>query len=323
MTYVKEHDIMAWASHDTDGYFEDVCMIPGSGEDAIYVVVKRTIDSVDVRYIERLQSRVISDIVDLKMVDSCLTYDGRNTATTTMTLSGGTGWDNDETITCTASAATFASTDVGNEVQIELSGETYRLEITAYTSTTVVTVRPQRDIPEGLQGVATDDWSLAKTTFSGLWHLEGETVSIFGDGFVDARETVSSGSITVDHPRAVVHVGLRYVSDVQTLDIDTDNGETLAGRKKIFNRVILRLNETRGVWVGAQAPTTDATTTDLEELKLRENETMDDPVALYTGEVDTTAPGTFTDGGSVFIRQIDPVPMEILSICPVVDVGGR
>lgn len=324
LTYVKEHEIMAWFTNDTDGDFEDVCVVPDGGEDALYVVVKRTINSVDVRYVERLQSRVIDDIVDLKLLDSCLTYDGRNTATTTMTLSGGTGWDNNETITCTASAATFTvTTDIGNEVHITYGGEVYRLEITATASTTSVTVRPQRDIPAGLQGVATDDWSLAKNTVSGIWHLEGETVSVFADGFVTDRETVSSGSITLDRCYAVIHVGLRYVSDIQLLDIDTTGEETLAGRKKLFNRVILRINESRGIWIGAGEPVTDGTTTDLEELKIRENETMDDPVTLYTGEFSTTAPGTFTDGGSVFIRQVDPVPMEILSVCPEVEVGGK
>jgi hypothetical protein len=48
----------AWARHDTDGTYEAVCSIPEGEEDAVYVVVKRTIAGVVKRYIERMTSRV-------------------------------------------------------------------------------------------------------------------------------------------------------------------------------------------------------------------------------------------------------------------------
>jgi hypothetical protein len=80
MTYLPDDEIFGWHRHTTqNGVFEDVCVVPEAGEDAVYVVVRRTIDGEDVRYIERLSSRVIrsgSFDEDVIFVDSALTYDG-------------------------------------------------------------------------------------------------------------------------------------------------------------------------------------------------------------------------------------------------------
>ena len=46
-----------WATHDTDGVFESICSVPEGDEDAVYVVVKRLINGVERRYIERFTSR--------------------------------------------------------------------------------------------------------------------------------------------------------------------------------------------------------------------------------------------------------------------------
>lgn len=90
LTYLRDHQIWGWHRHDTqDGLFENVCVIPEGDEDAVYVVVLRTIDGVEKRYVERFASRRISDLAaDAFFVDSGLTYDGRNTGLTTLTLSG-------------------------------------------------------------------------------------------------------------------------------------------------------------------------------------------------------------------------------------------
>jgi hypothetical protein len=80
MTYVREHEIVGWHVHEfEDATVENVCSIPEGDEDFIYVVVNRTIDARTVRYIERLETRKIPDIVDSIFLDSCLSYDGRNT----------------------------------------------------------------------------------------------------------------------------------------------------------------------------------------------------------------------------------------------------
>ena len=77
LTYIPEQQVYAWHRHDTDGgVFESVCSVPEGNEDAVYFVVKRTIDGNDVRYIERLANRFYGDIEDAFFVDCGLTYDG-------------------------------------------------------------------------------------------------------------------------------------------------------------------------------------------------------------------------------------------------------
>jgi hypothetical protein len=55
MTYEREQQVTGFARHLTDGTFESVACINGiNNEDEVYVAVKRTINGVTARYIERL-----------------------------------------------------------------------------------------------------------------------------------------------------------------------------------------------------------------------------------------------------------------------------
>lgn len=337
LTYDKEQEMLAWHRHDFDGgTVENVCVVPEGDEDVLYVVVKRTINSRSVKYVERLTSRHITDIFDAKFMDSNLSYDGRNTtASHTMTLSGGTDWDHDETLTLTSSTSYFASTDVGNAIHMfDSDGTVVRCAIEAYTSGTVVTVRPHTTVPSGLRSTATSTWTKAVDSISGLWHLEGESVSILGDGNVVANPkndaydtvTVTSGTITLDQPYGVIHIGLPYITDLQTLNIDTPQGEPIGDKNKIVNEVNVFVESTRGVWAGAKPPTSDTTDPleNLIEYKARQFEAYDDPVTLKTGVMDILIKSEWNDNGRVFIRQIDPLPMTVLSIMPagLFPVGG-
>ena len=84
LTYMPEHEVLAWHYHMTDGEFESCAVIPGTDyEDHLYVVVKRTIDGSIKRYVERLNSFTdITALADAKINHSGLTYEG--TATTTI-----------------------------------------------------------------------------------------------------------------------------------------------------------------------------------------------------------------------------------------------
>lgn len=79
-TYLQEHEVFAWTEHTVAGTgaeVESVCVIPGTDEDEVWIVVKRTVNSATVRYIERLHTRDFGDdLEDAFFVDSGLTYDG-------------------------------------------------------------------------------------------------------------------------------------------------------------------------------------------------------------------------------------------------------
>jgi hypothetical protein len=84
MTYHREQEVLAWARHDTDGQFENVVSVPEGTEDAVYVVVNRTIGGTTKRYIERFASRKVSAIEDAIFLDCAKTVTG----VTGQTISG-------------------------------------------------------------------------------------------------------------------------------------------------------------------------------------------------------------------------------------------
>ena len=333
LTYNREQEILAWHRHDTDGTVEDVCCIPEGTEYATYIVVKRSINGSDVRYLERLSQRNFADIVDAIFLDSALSFDGRNTGTQTLTLSGGSTWNENEELTLESSIPFFSSDEIGNEIWFTGTDDAvYRVEITGYDELAgdrFCTVRPLHDIAAGvgIRDTATTSWARAVDTVSGLDHLEAKEVSVFADGYVIANPnnsdygtalTVSSGSITLPECHAVIHVGLPYLSDLETLDIDTVNGETLVDKKSCVSKVTMHVHESRGIWVGAAPPTDDATDPleGLAELKVREAEPYAEPIDLLTGKAEVIIQPEWSSNGRIFIRQVDPLPFTILSIAP-------
>lgn len=83
MTYLREHQVVAWHHHHTDGVVESICAIPGDGEDQLWAIVRRTINGATKRYVERLHSRRFTALEDAFFVDCGLTYSG--TAATEIT----------------------------------------------------------------------------------------------------------------------------------------------------------------------------------------------------------------------------------------------
>lgn len=334
LTYIREQQIWAWHWHDTDGVIENVCVVPEGNEDALYVVVKREIAGLTTsrRYLERFSNRFIgpdSDAIkDFIGMDCALSYDGRNDDDThQMKLADGTTWEYNETIHLNSSAAYFSADDVGNQIHLTgPNGDLIRFKITSYISPIQVNGRPHKTIPASMRGLWISDWAAAVNVVSGLSHLEGMDVSIFADAFVVGSPnnpkvetyTVTNGSVTLDKPYAVIHVGLPYLPDLELLDIETVQSETMSNKKVKVDNVTLRLEKTRGVWVGGEAPTDDAVDPleGLTELKLRQSETMDEPVALFTGKKNVRIEARWKSNGSVFMRQIDPVPMSVLAVTP-------
>lgn len=326
LTYVKEQEMLAWHKHDFEnGFVENCASIPVGSEDSVYFVINRFIDGRDVRYIEKLTSRTLNDIRDIAIMDSHLTYDGRNTDDShTMTLSG-SGWTYTDTLTLTSSASFFTAADVGNQIQLyDTDGSVIRFTIDAYSSGTVVTGRPHRTVPVTLQSVAVVDWVRAVDEVSGLWHLEGQDVSVYGDGLVVANPnndayvtvTVTNGKITLDDPYGVIIVGTPITSDIETLNVDLPNSGTIIDRNKLINKVTLFTEESRGIWSGSEPPEETNSVDGLTELKIRESENYDDPVEAKTEAVDIITEASWNNNGRVFVRQIDPVPLTILSITP-------
>jgi hypothetical protein len=331
LTFVPEQELWGWHRHDTDDdSFESHCVVPEGARDVTYVVVKRLVDGAERRYLESFSSREVEDIVDMKFMDSHISYDGRNEDTShTMTLSGGVTWAKDEQLTCTSSEADyFTADDVGNAIHIEVDDDVVRFLINEYVSPTVVKGHAHKTVPSSMRGVALSSWTRAVDVVSGLWHLEGRSVSILADGYVvaspnnpkyDEPTVVTNGQVELSRPYGVIHVGVPYISDLEMLDIQSVS--SLSDKKMIVNRVTLRVEDTRGLFIGGKVPTGthltgDNPTLNLDEPKLRNTEGYDDPVALFTGELELAIQSHWNSNGRILIRQVDPLPMTVNSVLP-------
>lgn len=320
LTYIPEQQLGAWHHHDTDGVFESCTVVAESGEDVLYVVVKRTVNGNTVRYIERQASRVFENVEECFFVDSGLTYNGTNTGSTTMTVTGGTTWGPADSLTITASSATFAypaTTDVGDAIVLTgTDGTQYRFSIYATSSTTVATGRVDKVIPAALRSTATTSWSFARNSISGLSHLEGKTVSILTDGAVHPQRVVTSGSIDLERAATIVTVGLPIVADMQTLpmaaQIDAGFGQ---GRVKNVNKAWLRVFQSSGIFIGPNE-------NNLVEAKQRSTEPYGTAPALKSQEILIVLTPTWADSGQVFVRQSDPLPLTLVGMTLEVSMGA-
>jgi len=319
LTYIPEQQIGAWHHHDTDGVFESCTCVAEGNEDVLYVIVKRLINGSYVRYVERMETREVSSLENCFFVDSGATYNGNNTTSTTMTVSGGTTWGPADTLTLTASAAKFVypgTSDVGDAVvYTDTDGTIYRFTITGTSSTTVATGRVDKVIPEALRGVAVTNWAFARNSISGLTWLEGKTVSILADGAVHPQRVVTSGAISLNAPASIVTVGLPYQSDLQTLPAALQIDGFGQGRYKNINKAWLRVFQSSGIFVGPDA-------NNLVEAKQRTTEPYGSPPALKSDEIMVMLTPSWAASGQVYIRQNDPLPLTLVGLTLEVSLGG-
>lgn len=160
------------------------------------------------------------------------------------------------------------------------------------------------------------------TTITGLGHLEGQAVVALADGNVVRGLTVSAGAVTLPHPAKKIHVGLPMEASLQTLDLDLGMVQgmgTVQGRMKSVAEVTMRVEKTRGVFIGPE----DGERGDdhLVEYKQRQTEAWDQAIKLYTGDISMTPTWDWSTSGSMWIKQFDPLPMTILALMPDVVVG--
>lgn len=322
LTYLREQQVFAWAPQNTDGQFESTCSISEGNEDAVYFVVCRKINGSKVRYIERLASRLFTNTTDAFFVDSGLSYDGRNRdsdkvirLTTTDTY-----WSYESDITLTVSGESiFKPSDINNAIHFpyieDQEDKVLRCHITEFINGNKVKITPNRDIPPLLQAQATSNWGFARFHFQGIEHLEGKQVATLADANVLPQQPVIEGAITLEDAAVVVHIGLPYSAEMETLDIHISGQETLLDKKKLVKAASLIVNSSRGIWAGTDKDR-------LYEYPQREFEFYDNPVDDATGVVEINLDAQWSKNGRVFIRQTDPLPLSILAVIPRLDVGG-
>ncbi len=74
-TYQRDQNVLAYATHPTDGDVRSGSVIPSTDEDEVWFSVDRNLNSVDVTCIERMTPRTITDDDDVHKVDCAVIYD--------------------------------------------------------------------------------------------------------------------------------------------------------------------------------------------------------------------------------------------------------
>jgi hypothetical protein len=332
LTFNQEQSVIAWTHSDTPGMFHSSETIPNLsvGEDVSYFVVKRHINGEDVAFIERFHTRKWPDIRDNMFLDASLTLDGPVEIE-------GISVDVDGIVTVTATSHPFMD---GEEV--DLSDIVWEPNVDEYGDET----QPYQALNNGRFVVGdadTNDFVLydidnpsvefdgsdlpgyvgggyircCVDRIFGLHHMAGHDVFVMADAKQRGTYTVTAeGVVEFDGFKASrVHVGLKYLTDIELLDFDyTARASTFQGHHKRIPSVTLRLEDTVNALVGPDK-------NHLTRAPWRTTELMFDPDEPFTGDKHIVFAGKWGKRGSVFIRQDLPYPITLAAVMPDIDVA--
>jgi hypothetical protein len=237
VTYRREEEVVAWHKHVIGGEFdggqaivESIATLPSdTGEDELYMIVKRTINGVTKRYVELMRPFDFGGVTTgAFFVDSGLRYDGS-----------------------------------------------------------------------------------AIGSLKGLYHLEGETVTVLANGASHPDRVVADGGVSLAYSSTTAAIGYGYTSSMQTMRIEAGSADgTSQGKPKRIHAITLRLHETVGIEVGNSASEND-------RIFFRDSSmAMDQAVPLFTGDKDIEFPGGYDEDDRLYIRQTQPLPMSVLALFP-------
>jgi len=228
----KAENVSCWVKYSSGGTVEDVVVLPGAdgtGEDAVYYVIKRTVDGNTVRYLEK--------------------------------------WS----------------------LESQCQGGTTSRQLDAHITVT----------------------SNGSATISGLTHLEGETVAVWGDGVNLGTYTVSGGSITASSSVTDGCIGLAYTAQWKStkLTYAVAQGTALIQKKNLTTLgVIMKNTHYQGLEYGPDFTNMD----NLPKMK--------DGVEIAANTVHTTFdeesfsfPGNWDTDSRLCLQATSPNPVTLLA----------
>ncbi|NQU61008.1 MAG: hypothetical protein HQ512_07745 [Rhodospirillales bacterium] len=179
----------------------------------------------------------------------------------------------------------------------------------------IETLEEGLNVDSGLTGTN----ATPQSTWTGLDHLEGETVAVLADGAEHANLIVSGGTVTLNEPALAVEIGLPFTHTVEPLPaaIQTARGSSQGGRirpvsitLRLLDTAVLRLDTGRGF---TEVP-----------FKTFGNALLDQAPQLFTGDKTVRALGWRKDGTEPLwrIEQSTPLPFTLLSVTTEINING-
>ena len=311
-TIVTEEEVFAWTPCETRGKFTDLVTVREDNEDVVYVTVTRFISGRWTKFIERMDLRQFVNVEDAWCVDCGLSLTGTSPGGS-ITISR-----DEDTYTATRTTGTFVGTE--NKV-LRVANGIFRIDTVLSATQAEVTVwaQPTNWVPQTDRAYTypETDWTLDTpiTSLSGLDHLEGEEVTILGDGNVFPRQTVVDGAVTLPNAVTRAIVGLPYSCQGKTLPLIVPDAGVEGKRKRIV-AVSPRLINSRGLKMGDDYDR-------LYAMKERTTEDWGRPTALQDGIHHQSIGTTWDEEAFTYFRLDDPLPVTLLSLVQDVEFGDE
>jgi hypothetical protein len=234
LTFIKEHEVFAWAGHETQGEIKSLCVLPERGREKLYLLVRR-----------------------------------------------------------------------GDKFFLEVMADAFSGE----------NVRDAFYVDCGMSLASTAPVSL----ISGLEHLEGRQVEILADGAAHPPRVVDNGSVSLQHPGRVIHVGLSYAGEMETLPLQVlESRGSSVGMKKRIHAVNVMFYRTVTCKVGRG----DVPDKPLDESAWRTVEPYGAPVIPAAATKLIRLAGGWSEEATLRFVSDQPLPLTILSLAPEFDVAS-
>ena len=160
----------------------------------------------------------------------------------------------------------------------------------------------------------------ATTTLTGLSHLEGESVYVWGNGRQSGPHVVSGGQITIEYSVTYAIIGLLYTGKYKgsRLEWGASAGTALTQHKQI-KKLGIMLSRTAGAAVQAGPSYTHMST--LED-RLEFGESFDSPLQLQTRDIeDRTFDADMEIDQRLHIKMPTAGPATVLGLVPTVQTN--
>ena len=342
VTYDANENVFAPHRHELGGNYyggppvvESLAVIPAPDNtyDELWLAVLRTINGTVTRTIEVMSRYFDGQPQDQSFFADCALSSALTMPNAKLTVSGlamnsklvesvsygGTG-------TAATDADVFSSGDVNTKL-LRVNGGL--AVVTAYQSARSVSIETITSL-FSLAPASSGNWSFTalQTSFSGLGHLTGETVTVCGDGAAMGTATVAAGAVTV--PRggsaSFATIGLAYRYTMITMPWEPMRAAAASsqGKVKRIDTIWARVHETLGFDYFRRF--TDPMTGAVEEKLMpfetrRSGQHTDFAPPLYSGVFELKPQGGRDREGQIGFTGDDPTPFTLLAVFARGDVG--
>jgi len=169
-----------------------------------------------------------------------------------------------------------------------------------------------------LDSALTGEAAVPTLTWTGLAHLNGQSVMVLADGMLQASKTVSGGSVTLDEPATKVQIGLAYTHIIEPLPPGNISNIADARTARLVEAVF-RFRETASLRLDTGRGLQDVTLR-----QIGEDPILDAPPPLVSGDIAVRAYGWRHDISKPLwmIEQDAPFPFTLLAVSMQIKVNS-